>query len=736
MRLKSLLITSIIALGTLPLLTLVSINLKDHIERHENATRQAMAARASIAHRALKKKASHLLADLEKTAMAAAPAGKEWPRRPLPIPALLNQWFGGTPELLRLQVVSGNDVILEMTRETPLSPLTPAREPPSSPPPRPATLPACALDTGDDALPLLILSVPVATDRREWLRAEIALGRFTNEFGPYLLSGGKNPALLAAGKHLAEPLERPVPAGVKPVLQNLGYQYILWLPLTIAGTAPVAWVGQAVDTSAAQRWKQSLIVNIMALLVVTFLAVTLVAGLVVRKVERVKRELVEGIKQIVNDARPVEFSWKFPLELRRLAQDLTDLSRSYRQTRAASEAARQKLAESENRFRKLTASAQDGIVLMDHRGKIAYWNQAAERIFGFTDHEAMGRFSHQLLNLRRPDVPEAEALADDISIPAPGRPDVIELVAERSDGRDIPIELSLSSTKIQGEWHAIWIIRDISDRKRAEAEARLRQRQLIFADKMRSLGLLVAGVAHEINNPNSIALLNTSLLAKAWNDIIPVLDRYHEQHGDFMIAGLSYDEMRDQIPRLHAELYESAKRVKTIVMDLKEYARQEPPRASALVDMNEVVRTAARLTQNRIKKATARFDTALSQAPVLVRGHKQRLEQVMINLLQNACDAVSGEEGAIEITVARRRKTRAVTITVADNGVGIAPDDVNLVTDPFFTTKRDQGGTGLGLSVSAGIIKEHQGEIRFTSRVGSGTTVTVTLPLADPEDDQ
>ena len=112
-----------------------------------------------------------------------------------------------------------------------------------------------------------------------------------------------------------------------------------------------------------------------------------------------------------------------------------------------------------------------------------------------------------------------------------------------------------------------------------------------------------------------------------------------------------------------------------------------------------------------------------------VRGNFQRLEQVMVNLIQNSCEALEDRKKGVRIATGFSKKENAVEIRVSDDGMGISPDHITQIMDPFFTTKRERGGTGLGLSVSSSIIKEHKGTMVFESQPGIGTTVTIRIPV-------
>ena len=251
---------------------------------------------------------------------------------------------------------------------------------------------------------------------------------------------------------------------------------------------------------------------------------------------------------------------------------------------------------------------------------------------------------------------------------------------------------------------------------------------------MISLGVLIAGVAHEINNPNSISILNTSMLAKSWESAKPILDNYYAENGDFLVAGLEYSEMRIQIPRLFLELEESTRRIKNIVHDLKNYASLDTTSQMEPIDLNEIATAAIRLNGNKIKKSTKSFIHSPAPYLPLIKGNRQHLEQVLINLIQNSCEALASPDKTITLSTIFDQEKNQVSIMIKDQGTGIVPEVMNQIMDPFFTTKRSMGGTGLGLSVSAGIIKEHDGTILFTSKPGEGTTVTVSFPVYTKEE--
>lgn len=271
---------------------------------------------------------------------------------------------------------------------------------------------------------------------------------------------------------------------------------------------------------------------------------------------------------------------------------------------------------------------------------------------------------------------------------------------------------------------------EVSEKERALNELRLQQDKLVQADKMTSLGILVSGVAHEINNPNGLILLSMPILKEAQVSMDRALEEYCKEHGDFMCGKLPYSRMRSRLPRMFEEIHDGAKRIKRIVDELKDFARQSDSTVMGPFEFNDVIQAAVRLVESTIRKSTHRFSATYIGHPPKVMGNAQRIEQVAVNLILNACQALPNRDRGIFLSTYFDKEKGFVVLQVRDEGGGIAPEHLSHLTDPFFTTKRENGGTGLGLSISAGIVKEHGGLLEFESGLGAGTTVTLSLPIA------
>ncbi|MBJ6800593.1 transporter substrate-binding domain-containing protein [Geomonas sp. Red259] len=276
------------------------------------------------------------------------------------------------------------------------------------------------------------------------------------------------------------------------------------------------------------------------------------------------------------------------------------------------------------------------------------------------------------------------------------------------------------------------LAREVAEKQAALEKLRMHQDQLVQADKLASLGTLVAGVAHEINNPNGLILLNLPRFEEVLRGSQPILDEYRGIHGDFKLGRHSYDRLREELPHMLSETQDAAKRIKRIVAELKDFARRDSAELTELLDLNSCAQAALRLVENTVVKNSHQIVAHLADTLPRVKGNSQRIEQVIVNLLLNAAQSLEGSGKSIQISTRHDRFRDLVLLTVRDEGRGVEPEHLARLTDPFFTTKREEGGCGLGLSISAGIVKQHGGTLNFDSEPGFGTTVTMELPALPP----
>jgi signal transduction histidine kinase len=272
--------------------------------------------------------------------------------------------------------------------------------------------------------------------------------------------------------------------------------------------------------------------------------------------------------------------------------------------------------------------------------------------------------------------------------------------------------------------YLLWIVA----RLRANAaELRRKELQLIQANKMTALGMLVSSVAHEINNPNQIVLTNAGVLTAALDDVLEALDGCHSTSEAPAFAGLPYAEMRDTLPRLSVDIQESARRIERIVGDLKHFARPGA-RVTECFNLNEVVRRALRLLTYLIQKRTEALHVTLADDLPPVCGNAQHLEQVTVNLVVNALEALPSRNRAVTVSTAHDAATRRVVLEVRDEGIGMSQAHLARLGEAFFTTREATGGTGLGIAIASSLVRLYDGQLTFVSQPGRGTCATVTLP--------
>jgi two-component system NtrC family sensor kinase len=263
------------------------------------------------------------------------------------------------------------------------------------------------------------------------------------------------------------------------------------------------------------------------------------------------------------------------------------------------------------------------------------------------------------------------------------------------------------------------------------AELHEHQLQLLQADKMASLGVLVTGVAHEINNPTGTLLLNLPLLKDAWRDSNIILEKHYREFGDFSMAGLKYSRLKDELPIILEEMTGGATRIKHIVEDLKDFARHDDLDNDVPLNINDVVATAIRLVGTKIRKSTHNFSVSYENSPPDICVNAQRIEQIIINLILNACQALTDVNQRVSVITSYSKQDKKIKIAIIDEGSGIDERNVKRLTDPFFTTKRAHGGTGLGLSISSAIASAYGGKLIFNAQKDIGAEVTLELPLVN-----
>ena len=245
---------------------------------------------------------------------------------------------------------------------------------------------------------------------------------------------------------------------------------------------------------------------------------------------------------------------------------------------------------------------------------------------------------------------------------------------------------------------------------------------MVQQDKLASMGKLVAGVAHEINNPVVFIRSNIEILKKYWEKFEPVLSGEENDSKDKKIGRLSFEQLVKDVPDILDSMYRGTDRIKNIVSNLKSFSRKDAEVfTKEKIGLENVIKESVSLVHGQIKNKMKVINNIEKNLPCL-SGNARRLDQVFVNLFLNSFDA-----GATELTISSKKEFNNIVIEVYDNGSGIPKDRIEKIFDPFFTTK-GMDGTGLGLSISFGIVKEHNGSIHVSSEHGKGTTFAIKLP--------
>lgn len=278
------------------------------------------------------------------------------------------------------------------------------------------------------------------------------------------------------------------------------------------------------------------------------------------------------------------------------------------------------------------------------------------------------------------------------------------------------------------------------DLETANQALRNTQSQLVQSEKLASIGQLAAGVAHEINNPVGFVLSNLETLRDYAEDLQQLIQHMSEVirlraaegesvHMAQLMRDMDYDYIRNDLPMLLSESKIGLQRVREIVNGLRSFARVSESDFQP-EDLNRLVESTIKVTWNELKyHAKVCFD--LAELPP-VRCNAGQISQVLVNLVVNASHAMAGTQRPGHLSIVSRHCGDHVTLAVSDNGCGMPSEVLDRIFDPFFTTKPVGLGTGLGLSVSHGLIQKHRGRIEVSSTVGEGTTFTLVLPL-DPD---
>lgn len=399
--------------------------------------------------------------------------------------------------------------------------------------------------------------------------------------------------------------------------------------------------------------------------------------------------------------------------------------------------AEQALRSSELLYRQLTEGTLDAIVVTDQKGTITLFNAAAQKSFGYTEAEVLGRPVSLLMPEEYRVIHEGaiQRYVDTREAHVVGR--TVELHGLRKSGETFPMEISLSAIELPNELVFLGAIRDLTERRRMQS-------RVAQAEKLASLGMLSAGVAHEINNPLAYVANNLAVLERDQQGLSEILDAYEEGRADLArvrpdlarrieatAQEIDLDYIRKNLSRILESTRQGVKRVSDIVQNLRGFARVDQVSVDR-VDLHAAIATSLEMIRGRLQRRNIEVIQPTGD-PLRVVCAPAQINQVFLNLLVNAMQAIEAtgrDHGRIEIRTFSQDEN--VVVEVIDDGTGIPKEQLPRLFDPFFTTKPVGQGTGLGLSISHGIVTDHGGRIEVESNPGSGSVFRVILPAEGP----
>lgn len=365
------------------------------------------------------------------------------------------------------------------------------------------------------------------------------------------------------------------------------------------------------------------------------------------------------------------------------------------------------LYDANNFLNNIIMSSADGIVVADTRGKILIFNEAAERILGYTAEEVIDR-PGALDRVASPELArEIMRRMRSNDYGPPGKVTSTRITLVRKDGAEVPVNFSAAIIVKSGrEIGSVGIFSDLRERLKIRKELDDARSQLIQAEKIASIGRLAAGIAHEINNPLSGILI----------------------YADILMRDL---EINRQWSEDLQEIISQTLRCKQIVNRLLEFSRQSVGQRLSF-DINATVKRSSELLVHQALFHNVELEMGLQEDIPMMTGDPGQLQQVFTNLILNAGTAMNGK-GRIRVTSRFDPLSEQVILQFWDTGPGVSPDVIDKIFEPFFTTKRAGEGTGLGLSVAYGIIQQHGGSIEVRNSPPWGALFTIVLPLECPE---
>jgi len=403
-------------------------------------------------------------------------------------------------------------------------------------------------------------------------------------------------------------------------------------------------------------------------------------------------------------------------ELLKVVENATNHKRLENDRKRAEDA----LRESEERYRTLVENIDIGITLMDAQHTIIMTNSAQGRMFDTSPSALVGSKCYREFRKRDSVCSECPGVrAVTTGLPAEMEREIIKKDGSRSDLKVQAFPTFGKNGEVSG---FIYVIEDIT-------EAKLLQRQVATSEKLASLGLLTSGIAHEINNPNNFISFNIPILRDYLKELLPIVDNHAEKHPNYQLFGMSYSEFRGDLFRLLDNLEHGSNRINATISSLNEFARESSQDKGQWIDLRHVIEKGVAICRGEIKKRVKSFELDIPEGMSPIFTNPEALEQILINLLINAAQAMNKNGSWMKLSIRYRKNTQdELIIEVSDNGCGIEEGQRQKIFDPFYTTKGPGVGTGLGLYVCHSIVEREGWRIEVDSQAGVGSKFRLVLP--------
>lgn len=434
-----------------------------------------------------------------------------------------------------------------------------------------------------------------------------------------------------------------------------------------------------------------------------------------RKPDGIPKQLIGTFIDITDRKRAEEELGKLNLELEERVQQRTSQLRKEVSERKQAE---ENLRKNKEMLQMVFDGISDPLVMLGKNLKIRLLNKAAYEYYHVGQEDVVGKPCHQAFR-------GISDICENCEIPAAVINDQ-HLILEREgfmDASRIEQVIVYPIAKMDFEKGAAIIrISDITNEK-------ILQKQIVQTEKLSSLGFLVSGVAHEINNPNNFISFNIPILKEYLNKILPIIDDYAEYHENFELFEMTYPQFREDVLKLLDNIENGSRRITTAVSNLRGISRTKVKTNMDWVDVKEVIEKSVSICQSKIKWMVKSFEVDISDDVPLINTDSESIETAVINLLINAAQAADKDYSWIRLKVTFDDSLQNdLIIEVSDNGCGFDEKIKNHIFDPFFTTKSPSEGTGLGLTLCHNSIRKLGGRIEVDSVAGKGSTFKIILP--------